>query len=386
MIGHMFHVPRSGTAGIGCRPLDLVRRCKTHARRLARRIVQSCPPLRFAVAWSRTTTARACRSLVQGFLQSGRTRAIATGLAAVLGGATGAQAACPGPAPVLEPLGEGVWRVAALAGEADAANRGQVSNLLLARDGKRLWALGSGPSPAFGRALACWVRLRLGQAITDTVSPWTRPEMVLGAGGLGPVRHWAHEAVAAGMARQCPHCVERLRERLGAAAADLGPRPIALPQRRLRGESGRLGPWRWWLLARGKDAWTTAWRLDRAPLWAAPGLLWGDAPADGRDAEIEVLAASTQALARLAADDGPSARWLGEQGAATVADAAARQGAYWRDLLAQVRAAIERGDAEAAPAPAWDGLDAHWAADARHALNWQRAWRQVETAAFDAAR
>ncbi|MDO9283704.1 MAG: hypothetical protein Q7U26_02335 [Aquabacterium sp.] len=301
-------------------------------------------------------------------------------------------AACPGPALRVLPLAPGWWWVPAAPGESDGLNRGQVSNIVLARQGQgraaRLWALGSGPSPAWGRALACQVRVRLGLSITDVISPWARPELVLGVAGLrpsGPVRHWAHASVAQAMDQQCPHCVERLRERLQGAASDLGDDPIDLPERLLQGERGRLGPFDWWRLPRAEGRWITVWRLrpaasgaPRGPLWVAHGLLQGEGPADGRDADLALLLQASQRLATLAAADGPAARFIGEQGPVMGADAPARQAAYWSGLLDEARAAVARGDDEAAPAPAWPGLPAGWQAHPWHGFNWQRAWRQVE--------
>ncbi|MEK8049335.1 hypothetical protein AACH10_03695 [Ideonella sp. DXS22W] len=295
----------------------------------------------------------------------------------------------------IETLGPGLWWVPAQPGEADAANRGQVSNLVLAADppdagpataGARLWLLGSGPSPAFGRRLACQVRRQLGRPITDVVSPWARPELVLGAKGVvagRAVRHWAHAEVARAMAEQCPHCVQRLRARLGTAAVDLGPSPIPRPTALLQGEQGTLGPWRWWRLPRSDGRVVTVWRAQAQAMWFAPGLLsgaGGSGPPDGRDADLALLAASAGRLAELASDtDASSApRFLGEQGAPQPADAARQLQAYWLELLAQARAALERGEADTAPAPAWPGLPAGWAGHPWHALNWQRAWRQVE--------
>ncbi|MCU7372975.1 hypothetical protein PEC18_19530 [Paucibacter sp. O1-1] len=81
----------------------------------------------------------------------------------------------------LETWAPGLWWLPAQPGEAGVGNRGQVSNLVLAADGAQLWLLGSGPSPAFGRALACQVRRQLGRPVSDLVSPWARPELVLGA-------------------------------------------------------------------------------------------------------------------------------------------------------------------------------------------------------------
>ena len=308
-----------------------------------------------------------------------------------------AAAACDGPAlpqlPLL-PLAPGVWWVPSATGDSDAANRGQVSNLVLVRDGQgpaaRLWAVGSGPSPAWGRVLACQVARQLGQSITDVISPWARPELVLGVAGLqaaaaatatAPPRHWAHAVVAEAMAVQCPHCVDRLRQRLGPAAADLGDDPIRLPDQLLQGEQGRLGPFTWWRLPRSDGRWVTVWRLAPAgapPLWLAHGLLQGAGPPDGRDADLALLLQSAQRLAGLVRADGAAVRLVGEQGPLLPADAPAVHAAYWAALLANARAAVERGDDEAAPAPGWPGLPAGWASHPWHGINWQRAWRQVE--------
>lgn len=296
--------------------------------------------------------------------------------------------ACAPDAPRLEPWARGVWWVPAADGDANAANRGQVSNLLLVVDGPRLWLLGSGPSPAFGARLACVLQRDLGRAVTDVVSPWARPELVLGVRGLataasppGLPRHWAHAQVADAMAARCPGCVERLRHRLGPAAADLGSDPIHLPDQRFDGLQGRLGPLAWWRLERDADQPVTVWRIEAAgapPLWWSPGLLNGSGPADARDARLQALGPAVAALVRLAASDGAAARHLGEQGPVQDAGLPARQHAYWLALAAQVRQAMAQGRPEAAPAPDWPGLPAGWARHPWHGLNWQRAWREIE--------
>lgn len=173
------------------------------------------------------------------------------------GGATVVAAPTTGPcpaAPVLRfvPLGDGLWWVPAADGESAEGNRGFVSNLLLAREGRRLWLVGSGPSPAFGRVLACRVRQHCGRAITDIIDPWARAELVLGNAGIVGARSWAHRQVAVAMGEQCPHCVERLRQRIGVAASDLGDEPAQLPTLLLDGAQGRLGPFDWWALPRAK--------------------------------------------------------------------------------------------------------------------------------------
>lgn len=296
---------------------------------------------------------------------------------------------CPGPVLRFEPLGAGLWWLPAAPGDSDPVNRGQVSNLLVVRDddglATRWWLLGSGPSPAFGRALACQMQQRIGGAPTDVISPWARPELVLGVAGLpaaGAIRHWAHAAVADAMAEQCPHCVERLRIRLGAAASDLGDDPITRPTHRLQGEQGRLGPFLWWRLPRADGRWLTVWRLHDRPLWIAQGLLDGSGPPDGRDADLALLREAAARLAVWAAADGPAAQFIGEQGAPMDSAAPARHADYWARLLAAAAAAVDRGDDEAAPAPGWPGLPADWAASPRHGYNWQRAWRQVEAEAL----
>lgn len=300
--------------------------------------------------------------------------------------------ACPGPVLRFKRLAPGLWLVPGFSGEADGLNRGQVSNLVLARQAGRLWALGSGPTPAFGQALACQALQRLGLQLTDVISPWARPELVLGVAGVAQaaaaqglaLRHWALAEVAGAMAAQCPRCVERLQQRLQSAADDLGAAPISPPNRLLAGAQGRLGPFRWWRLPRSEGGWVTVWRVQDTALWVAPGLLDNSGPPDGRDADLALLQRSSQQLAGLAAADGPAARFVGEQGPVMDSGAPARHAAYWAVLLAAVAAAIERGDDESAPAPALAGFPAAWAQHPWHSFNWQRAWRQVETRLLEA--
>jgi hypothetical protein len=292
-----------------------------------------------------------------------------------------AHAACESPAWTLQPIGTDLWWVHGAAGDADAANRGRVSNLLLHRDGDRVWLLGSGPSPAAGRALACQLRHQLRLQVSDVIAPWARPELVLGQRAFAGARRWAHADVAAAMRRQCAGCIARLKVRLGRAAPDLGARPVWLPDRLLHGDHGRLGPWHWRRLERGRASAVTVWRLDDGTA-AAPGLLWADGPPDGRDADLAALARSSAALAEMSV-----ARWLPEQGPLLAADAPAQQAAYWRALTAAADAAVARGEAYLGDAPPALPLDLPpgWAAHARHALNWQRAWRQAEDRALGAA-
>jgi hypothetical protein len=272
-------------------------------------------------------------------------------------------------------LAPGLWLIPAAAGEANEHNRGQVSNLFVAQDGPRVWLIGSGPSARFGQRLACQVRQQLGRPVTDVISAWPHPQAVLGLAGLPRVRSWAHVEVAQAMRKHCPHCVPRLREQLGAAAQDLAGQPIRIPARHVQGASGRLGPWRWWLLHRA-PAWpVTVWQFADVPVVLAPGVLWSSGVPDGRDADVRMLAGSTARLMTLTPDPAPS--WLGEQGAPMPSGAAAAQSRYWQLLLQAVEASLQRGQPDHGVPPPISGLE-QAGADPRHALNWQRAYRQLE--------
>lgn len=275
------------------------------------------------------------------------------------------------------PLAPGLWWLPGATGDGSEADRGQVSHLLLATAGGRLWLLGSGPSPAFGRRLLQSLHAHWGARPITVVSPWPRPELVLGVAGLGAVVHVAHAEVAAQMAARCAGCVQRLRKRLGAAAADLGDGdPVRLPASLLHGVQGGLGPWRWWRLQRAGEVSVTVWQHRASGLVAAPGLLWDGAP-DGRDADIAQLAAATAVLARLPGLQRPLA-WIGEQGGLQGPAAAGEAAAYWQALQAAVSAALERGDSGDTAPPTLPGVAPRITAHPHHALNWQRAWRQSE--------
>lgn len=295
---------------------------------------------------------------------------------------TVARAACEGPPVEIRRLAPNHWLVPARVGsDPPAAHRGQVSHLVLAFDGRRTWLIGSGPTPAFGARLACTLKARFGRVVTDLVSPWPHPELVLGAAAFASARHWAHADVADAMQRRCPGCVERLRQRLGDAAVDLGADPVRLPPHRLAGERGGLGPWLWWRLSRGDGQPVTVWHDRRSALGFAPGLLWGDGAPAGGDADLDVLAASTAALADRAEAVGAPRLWIGEQGPPMSAADVRRHADYWQWLLEAAHASVEGGDDETRMPEAPPAL-ALTAGSPQHALNWQRARRQAESRWF----
>lgn len=269
----------------------------------------------------------------------------------------------------LQPLAPGLWLVPAQAEDSDAHNRGHTSHLLLARDGGRVWAVGAGATPVLGARLRCTAQQRLGQAVDDLIVPWARAELALGVRGLAPRRVWAAGSVAEAMAEQCPTCSERLRQRLGPAASDLGDNPIRLPTHRLMDDSGRLGPFDWYVLPRAEGRVVTVLRHRASGVMTAHGLLWGDGPPDLRDGDLALMALALRHLPQLGRG---ATRWVGESGALLDAAAVVAQADYVVALRQAAQQALEQGLLDAPPPPL------PWATHPRHALNWQRAWRQAE--------
>lgn len=288
-------------------------------------------------------------------------------------------------APQLHALGAGRWWVAADRGEATPANGGVVAQALLLRAGPRWWLVGSGPTPAWGEALACAARAATGAEaeVGDLIDTRAQPELVLGNAAFPAARVWALADVARAMATRCRDCVARLSERIGAAAASLDADAIRLPTHRLgrHGASqGRLGPFHWWALPRARGERTLVLRADDPALLIAQGLVWVGGVPNLRDTDSAVLLASLRRLRGLA--DG--AVVLGEQGGpGSVADID-RHIAYLLALRAAVRAAVERGSDQVAALAAITLPDfADLAGHAEvHALNRQRVWRELEAEAF----
>lgn len=290
--------------------------------------------------------------------------------------ATPAATASPG----WQPWGDDAWWLPAAGDTPTPDNGGRVAPLLAVRDGPRLWLLGGGPSPAAGAAIAAALHATSGLRVSDLVVPWAHAAMALGAAAWidAPVerrpRLWAHADVAAALDRQCPRCVARLRAQLGPAAGALGDDPVRRPQMLLHGASGRLGPLRWWRLWRAPAAPATLWALPGGRRWFAPGLAWGGELPELADTGVRELLAATRAVARRLPATG--AALLGHQGAPVPAAALQGQRAYLESLANAVQQAQRRGAVETELVPAPPGASA--AEAARHALNWQRAWREFE--------
>lgn len=297
-----------------------------------------------------------------------------------------AAAACEGPPLQFEALAPGVWRVPPAGLDSDPASRGHVHNLLLASGGSAgagLWLLGTGPSPAFARALQCQVQARLGLPLLAAANPLAKSELVLGNQGLRDVALWAPVVVAQAMQHQCAGCEERLRAQLGPAAVDLGRAPVQLPQHQLSGTQGRWGPFEWRLLQRGPESTSSVWSWtgpDGTRLIATFGLLGSEqAPPDVSDTSIVLLAEGITQLLQ-AAGDAP-ARWLPDHGPLLQRQQLLAQQAYWQALWLAARQGVAAGHTVLQPpVPAGDAPLPAWWQHPRHGLNWQRAWRQAEEA------
>jgi hypothetical protein len=296
-------------------------------------------------------------------------------------------------------LGDGLWYLpvpAAAAREAAPDNAGWLHHLLLARDdrggaGSRWWLVGSDPSPAFGAAVGgSIVRRFAGARVTDLVALRATPESVMGHAAFDGARSWALADVADEMRRRCPVCVERLRERLGAAGASLTPAAVRVPTHRLPGPRVRIGPFEGWAMRRGEDAVSLVLRHAAAKVWSLDGWLWpGGGPPDLREADPLRFAAGLATIEdRVRRLDGQQARLLGMDGPLAGVAAVAAHRAYLAALRNAVQAAMDRGEAEGtAAAGAATAMPASEAATVaadpvRHALNWQRMWRALEGRLF----
>lgn len=311
-----------------------------------------------------------------------RLRVLAWAVAAA-GPAWSAPPACPDAVgwPAWRAIGAHTWWLPSSRGEPDAGNGGRTAQLLLARDGARLWLVGAGATPADGRVLACTIRALTGRRVTDLVVTRAAPELAMGSVAFDGARRWALADVAAQMQNRCGACQSRLREQIGEAGGSLLPGSIRVPDHTLtlaEGSVGRLGPFDTLALRRraGEGVLVLRHRRDRVVI--AQGLLWaGDVPDLRASAEADLA----QAWRRLLAWGGADGRtvWLGEQGGlASPADVEDHL-AYAQGLGDAIARALARGEA-------WgerplEGPSLPPQADARrHALNAQHRWLERESA------
>ena len=273
----------------------------------------------------------------------------------------------------LEPVAPDVWRVPAARGRPDAANGGLTIQLVLVREGRRLWLVGSGPTPAFGRALACAARHAAGGPVTDLVNTHVAPELSLGNSAFPQARLWALPEVIAAMHERCGACLASLRDQVGRAGASLDERDaIHVPQRAVRGP--RLGPFDALALTRQPGEPTLVLRY--RGLVIAQGLLWaGDVP-DLYGTNSAALLDSLDRLERFAT----GARLLGQQGELADVGAIDAQRRYLLALRGAIRARLAAGEVQGeVPLPDYAALPGY---AQLHPLNVQRVWRELESELF----
>jgi hypothetical protein len=255
------------------------------------------------------------------------------------------------------------------------------TQLVVVRDSARVWLIGSGPTPAFGHALACAIRQTAGRSATDVVNTRAAPELSMGNVAFADARLWALADVIAAMRQRCETCRERLQARIGAAGASLQPDQIRVPDRSVApagASAGRLGPFDWRAYERADGERVLALRHRRTGVVIAQGLLWSDGVPDLRDTRSDRLLVALRGLQGFGAD----ATYLGEQGEPATAINVAAQIGYLEALRREVRERLRRGEDPASAVVAlpqyaqWPGYST-W-----HRLNVQHVWRELEPEIF----
>jgi glyoxylase-like metal-dependent hydrolase (beta-lactamase superfamily II) len=248
-----------------------------------------------------------------------------------------------------------------------------------------LWVLDPGPHRCAGQALRRELQQRWPGRLQQLINTHAHPENVL-ANSAWPAGTpiYALPGVRAQMAKRCALCLRNLRDSLGKKIMK-GTRWV-LPNRSLHpGQILPLGAGRWQVLAHHSAHTETDLSLleMNSHQWFAGSLVaWQGLP----DLSRASLEGWRSAMAR--ADTQPAGvTWVGD------ADAAASQlkwegtRSYLQALHAQVSQALARGQSMHEAMQAWQAVPPNLRSPAmlrRHDINVQRAWRQLEEAAFDA--
>jgi len=316
-----------------------------------------------------------------------------------------------GPPLALQAVAHGVWRVAVDTDETNPGNGGWVTQPVVVRDGARLWLIGSGPTPAQGLRLRCAISAALHREVTDVINTRAHPELALANLAFAGARLWALDDVADAMQHRCPQCLDRLRQRLSEREGDdvigsatpasrpstsnassslglpdptvsLHPITIRVPDHRLKGDAGTLGPFQWWAVERAPGE-RALLLLERRSGWLiAQGLVWVGGVPNLRETALDEMTAGLERLRLIAAQPGV-AGVLGEQGEPGRAAIVADHLDYLAQLRQRTQAALDRGEVEGAhpiELPAFADRPGY---AAYHALNRQRLWRWLERKLFD---
>lgn len=297
---------------------------------------------------------------------------------------------------VLQPVARDVWRVAVDIGEASPGNGGWVTQPVVVLDGARVWLIGSGPTPAQGLRLRCAIAGTLHRAVTDVINTRAHPELALANLAFAGARLWALDDVAHAMQQRCPQCLDRLRQRLSerddAAGGNtpeahdpslsLHPITIRVPDHRLPGDAGTLGPFQWWAIERAPGERTLLLLHRRSGWLIAQGLVWTGGVPNLRETTLEEVTMGLERLRTIAVRPGV-AGVIGEQGEPGSVTAVTDHLDYLSQLRQRTQEALDRGDVEGAHPIELPAFTERPGYVAYHALNRQRVWRALERRLFD---
>lgn len=297
---------------------------------------------------------------------------------------------------VLQAVARDVWRVAVDTGEASRGNGGWVTQSVVVVDGARVWLIGSGPTPAQGLRLRCAISSTLHRAVTDVINTRAHPELALANLAFAGARLWALDDVANAMQQRCPQCLDRLQQRLSEHEDDASGKPsgahdpamslhpitIRVPDHRLPGDTGALGPFRWWAIERAAGERTLLLLHRRSGWLIAQGLVWTGGVPNLRETSLDEMTTSLERLRSIAAQPDVTGL-IGEQGEPGSATVVADHLEYLSQLRQRTQQALDRGEVEGArpiELPAFADRPGY---AAYHALNRQRVWRALERRLFE---
>lgn len=288
-------------------------------------------------------------------------------------------AAAAGARVTLDPLQPGVYVARAHNAEVTHANAGEVVPTLVHVTGAGVLVVDPGPQAAWGGALLGAIRGLTPQPVRWVVNTHAHPENVLANAALARLRprpvFLASPATAALMRQRCADCLARLQAQLGHAA--MRGTTIVLPEPALQ-----AGGW----LHTGATAWQvqvhdnahsasdTVLYAPRLRLLCAGGLAYRERVPEMQEALLQGWRHALRQLAALPADT------VIATAPGTPAQTLVPTLAYLDALASGIGAALAAGrDASQAMDAVAAAPFRHWRQfHARHPLNVQRAWRQLE--------
>lgn len=289
------------------------------------------------------------------------------------------QPAAAGARVTLEPLQPGVYVARAHNAEAMRANAGTVVPSVVHVTRAGVLVVDPGPHAAWGRALLGAIRALTPRPVRWVVNTHAHPENVLANAAFAALRprprFLASAATAALMRQRCADCLARLDAQLGTAA--MRGTVIVLPEPALQ-DGGWLHTgttaWQVHVHAPAHSASDTALYAPQLRLLCAGGLAYRERVPEMQEASLQGWRHALRQLAALPADN------VVATAAGTPAQTLVPTLAYLDALAEGIGAALAAGqDASHAVEAVAAGPFRHWRHfQARHPLNVQRAWRELE--------